>query len=170
MSGSRVRVYGADVLRRKAKPVEEVNESITELVDEMYAVLEKEGGIGLAAPQIGMPLRVIIVSIPADLGRTELTLINPVISAAEGWQEYEEGCLSVPGIYENVKRRANITIEGLEPSGAAFKREYEGFPATVFQHEIDHLDGVLFVDRLPRMKRRMLEKELAEISQRAQSG
>ena len=159
MSEKHVRVYGDPELRKKAKPVKELDSSIEKLVEEMYEVLEQEGGIGLAAPQIGVPLRVIIVSLPADVGRTEISLINPEIKSAEGWQEYEEGCLSVPGVFDKVKRRARIKIEGLLPNGALFESEYEGFPATVFQHEIDHLDGVLFVDRLPRMKRRLLEFE-----------
>lgn len=167
MSHGQVRIYGDPVLRVKSRPVLELDPSIEELVDEMFEALEEEGGIGLAAPQIGVPLRVIIVSLPADLGRAEVALINPEIKSAEGWQEFEEGCLSVPGIFDKVKRRARIKIEGLLPNGTRFESEYEGFPATVFQHEIDHLDGVLFVDRLPRMKRRLLEKELSEIARGA---
>ena len=167
MENSRVRVYGDAVLRKKAEPVEKIDSSIRELVERMFVALEEEGGIGLAAPQIGVSKRVIIVSVPEDSGRTEIALVNPVITSAEGTQEFEEGCLSVPGIFEMVQRKAKITIEGLELSGKTYKAEYEGFPATVFQHEIDHLDGVLFVDRLPRMKRRLLEKELAEISREA---
>lgn len=167
MSDRQVRVYGDPVLRVKSKPVLEMDSSVEELVDEMFEALEEEGGIGLAAPQIGVPLRIIVVSLPAEIGRTEVALINPEIKSAEGWQEFEEGCLSVPGIFDKVKRRARIKIEGLLPNGARFESEYEGFPATVFQHEIDHLDGVLFVDRLPRMKRRLLEKELSEIARGA---
>jgi peptide deformylase len=166
----RVRVYGDPVLRRKAKPIDEVDGSVEKLVEEMFEVLEEEGGIGLAAPQIGVPLRLIIVSIPGDQGREELALVNPVVTQPEGWQEYEEGCLSVPGIYEKVRRRAKITVEALDLAGAPIALTYEKFPATVFQHELDHLDGVLFIDRLPRMKRRMLEKELAEIARSAGSG
>jgi peptide deformylase len=165
MDDTKVRVYGDSVLRKKAEPVGNIDSSIEELVDRMYVALEEEGGIGLAAPQIGVSKRVIIISIPNDDGsRTELTLVNPAITSAEGTQEFEEGCLSVPGIYEKVRRKAKITIEGQLLNGMPFTAEYEGFPATVFQHEIDHLDGVLFVDRLPRMKRRLLEKELAGIS------
>lgn len=164
MEDTRVRVYGDEVLRKKAEPVDEIDSSIKELVDRMYVALEEEGGIGLAAPQIGVSKRVIIVSIPEENSRMELTLINPVITSAEGTQEFEEGCLSVPGIYETVQRKAKITLEGQLMNGSPYKAEHEGFPATVFQHEIDHLDGVLFVDRLPRMKRRFLEKELAEIA------
>jgi len=170
MSARRVRVYGDPVLRRKARPVGEIDDSVRGLVDDMFDALEEEGGIGLAAPQIGVSLRVIIVSIPEDSSREELALVNPAITSAEGWQEFEEGCLSVPGIYEKVRRRAKVTVEGTDLAGAPFKRRYEGFPATVFQHEIDHLDGVLFVDRLSSMKRRMLEKDLAEISRRAEAG
>jgi peptide deformylase len=166
----RVRVYGDPVLRRKAKPIDKIDGSVEKLVEEMFEVLEEEGGIGLAAPQIGVPLRLLIVSIPADQGRDELALINPVVTHAEGWQEYEEGCLSVPGIYEKVKRRAKITVEALDLAGSRMVSTYEKFPATVFQHEMDHLDGVLFVDRLPRMKRRMLEKELSEIARGEGSG
>lgn len=167
MSDRQVRVYGDPVLRVKSKPVLEMDSSVEELVDEMFEALEEEGGIGLAAPQIGVPLRIIVVSLPAEIGRTEVALINPEIKSAEGWQEFEEGCLSVPGIFDKVKRRARIKIEGLLPNGARFESEYEGFAATVFQHEIDHLDGVLFVDRLPRMKRRLLEKDLSEIARGA---
>jgi peptide deformylase len=160
-----IRVYGDPVLRQKAKPVEKIDGSIEQLVDEMFLVLEAEGGIGLAAPQIGVSLRVIIVSVPADSGsRTELALVNPVITSAEGSFEHEEGCLSVPGLYEKVERKARVTVEGLELSGVPYKGHYEGLPATVFQHEIDHLDGVLFVDRISPMRRRLLEKELGKIA------
>lgn len=165
MSLRKIRVYGDSVLRRKAKPVDDVDERIDQLVQDMFAALDVEGGVGLAAPQIGVSLRVIVISVPSEGGpRNELALINPVITSAEGWQESEEGCLSVPGIYEKVQRRAKVAVEGLELSGAPFKAEYEGLPATVFQHEIDHLDGVLFIDRLSPLKRRMLENELAKIS------
>jgi peptide deformylase len=161
----KIRVYGDPVLRRKAKPVGEIDESIERLVEEMFVVLEAEGGIGLAAPQVGVSLRVIIVSVPTGDGpRTELALVNPVITSAEGWLEHEEGCLSVPGLFEKVKRKARVTVEGLELSGLPYKAEYEGLPATVFQHEIDHLDGVLFVDRISPLKRRLLEKELVKIA------
>ncbi len=170
MKLKRVRVYGDPVLRRKAKPIGKIDASVEKLVDEMFEVLEEEGGIGLAAPQIGVPLRLIIVSLATDSGRDELALINPLITRAEGWQEYEEGCLSVPGIYEKVKRRAKITLEAMDLSGSRISSAYEDFLATVFQHELDHLDGVLFVDRLPRMKRRMLEKDLAEMARSAGSG
>ncbi len=164
MDVNKIRVYGDPVLRKKAAPVDEIDSAIEELIDEMYETLEEEGGIGLAAPQIGVSSRVIVLSLPEDAGRRELALVNPVISSAEGRQEYEEGCLSVPGIFERVRRKARIKVEGLLPNGAPFESTYEGFPATVFQHEIDHLDGALFVDRLSRMKRRLLEKELSEIA------
>jgi len=165
MSMKKIRVYGDPVLREKAKPVEGIDESIDQLVRDMFSVLEIEGGIGLAANQIGVPLRVIIVSAPSDDGtRIELALVNPVITSAEGWLEHEEGCLSVPGIYEEVRRRAKVTVEGLQLSGERYEAGYEDLPATVFQHEIDHLDGVLFVDRISPLKRRLLEKELSKIA------
>jgi peptide deformylase len=165
MSLRKIRIYGDPALRQKAKPVEDVDESIDRLVEEMFSVLEIEGGIGLAATQIGVPLRVIVVSVPAEGGaRAELALINPVITAAEGWLEHEEGCLSVPGVFEKVRRRAKVAVEGLELNGGPYRGEHEGLPATVFQHEIDHLDGVLFVDRISPLRRRLLDKELVKIA------
>ena len=165
MSMKKIRVYGDPVLREKAKPVERIDESVDQLVEDMFSVLEIEGGIGLAANQIGVPLRVIIVSAPSEDGpRIELALVNPVITSAEGWFEHEEGCLSLPGIYEEVRRRAKVTVEGLLLSGERYKADHEELPATVFQHEIDHLDGVLFIDRISPLKRRLLEKELGKIA------
>jgi len=137
--------YPADVLRLVAAPVGRVNKRIRQLIEQMVDATRKAHGIGLAAPQVGISERVIVVSID---GRKLIPLVNPLILRAEGEQIGEEGCLSLPGLYGEVLRNAAIEVEALDAEGRPVNLFLEGLSARVVQHEVDHLDGVLFVDKV----------------------
>ena len=136
--------YPAEVLRKPAKQVDRVTKATRILIDRMKAVMKKANGIGIAAPQLGVSERVIII---AD-GKRPLALVNPVIIKAQGSLIAEEGCLSLPGLYGDVERNAAVTVEAVDEEGRNVKLHLEGLPARCAQHEIDHLDGVLFIDRV----------------------
>ncbi|MCB8814001.1 peptide deformylase [Desulfosporosinus shakirovi] len=133
---------GADVLREKAKEVKEVNSSIIKLLDNMIDTLHAAEGVGLAAPQIGVSKRVIIVEVDNVL----LELINPVILEKEGANTAEEGCLSIPNMTGDVVRAAKVRVQGLNREGEMLDIKADRLLARALQHEIDHLEGVLFVD------------------------
>lgn len=135
----------AEVLRGKSTPVERVNRKTGLLVDELMRLMKQANGIGLAAPQVGVLQRVIVIS---PEGHKPQALINPVVVEAEGEVEMEEGCLSIPGLYGNVKRPERVVVEAMDRRGKEYVYEMEGMPARVVQHEIDHLDGILFIDKV----------------------
>ena len=137
-----VRLLGDDVLRKKAKKVERINTFIKNLLDDMADTMYKNRGVGLAGNQVGVLKRVIVV----DDGDGLLQLINPVIIEKEGTQCGEEGCLSFPDLYGNVERAEKVKVKAQNITGEHIEIEAEGFLARIFQHEIDHLDGKLFVD------------------------
>lgn len=149
-------------LRRRANPVPEVTEEIRRLVDDMGETMYQAPGIGLAAIQVNEPWRIVVIDLSQDRDQLQV-FINPEILEREGEQELEEGCLSVPGIYEPVTRAARIKLRALNREGQPFEIEADGLLATCIQHEIDHLDGKVFVDYLSRLKqtriRRKLEKQ-----------
>lgn len=134
---------GDPVLKEKSAPVRKVNERIVALIENMNDTLAEKNGLGLAAPQIGISKRVIVLNVD-DI---PYELINPEITRGDGEQESVEGCLSVPGVHGKVKRLNNITVKGLNRHGELVEYDCEGLLATVMQHEIDHLDGILFVDK-----------------------
>jgi len=134
---------GNPVLREKARPVPKVTPNITKLLDNMADTMYDAKGVGLAAPQIGVSKRIIIV----DIGEGLYELLNPEIIAREGLDTEVEGCLSVPGISGEVQRAARVVIKGLDREGKEVRYEGDGLLARAFQHEVDHLDGVLFVDK-----------------------
>ena len=140
------------VLRQKAKKVKKVDASIQRLMDDMIETMRDAPGVGLAAPQIGVGLRVIVVETPEDeddpQGGTQLQLVNPEILKFDGEQVGEEGCLSIPGYVGIVKRALNVTVRGQNRKGKEVTIKATGFLARVLQHEIDHINGVLFTDRL----------------------
>lgn len=140
------------VLRQKAKKVKKVDASIQRLMDDMIETMRNAPGVGLAAPQIGVGLRVIVVETPEDeddpQGGTHLQLANPEILKMDGEQVGEEGCLSIPGYVGIVKRALNLTVRGQNRKGKEVTVKATGFLARVLQHEIDHINGVLFTDRL----------------------
>lgn len=135
--------YGDEVLRRRAEDVLEVNEEIRALIERMYATMEESRGLGLAAPQIGVSKRVFVY----DVGEGKHAVINPRIVKRSGEEYSVEGCLSIPGLQGEVPRALRVTLTGLDESGRKIRIRAEGLLARVFQHEIDHLDGKMFVDR-----------------------
>lgn len=135
----------ADVLRQKAVEVNKVSKKQQAMIDNMMRIMRMANGVGLAAPQVGVLQRIIVI---APEGMKPLAMINPVIVKAEGEQNGQEGCLSIPGLYGDVKRANYIEVEAQDRRGRELTFELEGLPARVVQHEIDHLDGILFVDKV----------------------
>ena len=146
-------------LRIKAEPVEQVDDEIRTLANNMLETMYDAPGVGLAAPQVNCNKRLIIIDI-SENKNDPLSLINPEILKKEDIEKMEEGCLSVPGVYETVQRAAKIRLKALNLEGESIEMEAEGLLAVCIQHEIDHLDGKLFVDYLSEMKRQRIRKKL----------
>lgn len=153
-------------LRNVAGPVEKVDDEIRQLVDDMFETMYDAPGIGLAAIQINVPQRVIVIDISEDKSEP-LCLINPEILEKEGEESMDEGCLSVPEIYETVTRAEKIRLRALDRDGKSFEMDADGLLAVCIQHEIDHLDGKLFVDYLSNLKRQRIRKKLEKQSRQA---
>ncbi|MBE3577339.1 MAG: peptide deformylase [Limnochordales bacterium] len=143
MAVLRIRLEGDPVLRQVAKPVPRVTRRIRKLIHDMKETMYKANGVGLAAPQVGVSERVIVV----DTGEGFLALVNPVIEYMEGTQVDVEGCLSIPGVLGYVERADRVVVSGLDEDGRSRRVEARGFMARALQHEIDHLDGILFTDK-----------------------
>jgi len=146
-------IEGHPVLRRRARRVRRFGQKLQDLVADMFETMRTYGGVGLAAPQVGVSERVIVVEIPEDMedepdAGVTLALVNPEVVKARGEQVGQEGCLSVPGFYGQVKRAAQVTVKGHDLGGREVRRKASGFLARVLQHEIDHLEGVLFLDKV----------------------
>lgn len=151
-------------LKQKAVPVEAVDASITRLVDDMFETMYAAEGVGLAAPQIGVLQRVIVCDTStADEGVKPVALINPEIVEAEGRRVYREGCLSIPGEAEEVERAARVRVRYLDRDGRPQELEATGLLAVCVQHEIDHLDGTLFVDHISSLKREFIRKRMKRL-------
>lgn len=136
---------GEDILRQKAKPVEEVNDEIRQLAEDMFETMIEADGVGLACPQVGKSLRMFVVIADDDVRRV---FINPqIIKTSEETCEYDEGCLSIPQVYETITRPAKITVQALNEKGRPFTLEADGLLARIIQHEYDHLEGILYIDR-----------------------
>jgi len=146
-------------LRNKAQPVENVDDQVRKLIDDMFETMYEAPGIGLAAVQVNVPKRVITIDISEERDQP-LALVNPEILEKDGIEEMSEGCLSVPGVFENVKRADHIRFRALDRNGESFEMEADGLLAVCVQHEIDHLDGKLFVDYLSNLKRQRIRKKL----------
>jgi peptide deformylase len=160
--------YGHPALHAPSEPVKEIDAAIHALLEDMVATMWAAPGIGLAAPQIAVPLRVIVVDLSVGEDPKQLIkLVNPVFVSQEGEQKEEEGCLSVPGFGGSPVRPERVVVKGLDPDGR--ERVYEGTDllARAFCHEIDHIDGRLFVDRLTPLKRDLMKRKLRK---KAQSG
>jgi peptide deformylase len=152
-----VRLYGDPVLRQAAAPVREITPEIKQIVADMTETMWHQVGIGLAAPQVGLPHRILVMD---DGKRGVQTLINPVIESRSGTVREEEGCLSLPGIFAEVERSRTITVRATDADGKPISFEAGGLKARVVQHEMDHLDGVLFIDRLPPVTRDRIKKKI----------
>lgn len=149
-------------LRKKAAVVKSVDDKIKKLVDDMLETMYESKGVGLAATQVDVHQRVIVIDVSEEKD-APLFLINPEIIEKDGIEESEEGCLSVPGFYEKVKRAERIRVKALNREGLAFEFEARDFLAVCVQHEIDHLNGKLFVDYISSLKRQRIKKKLEKI-------
>jgi len=154
-------------LRNKAQPVREVDAGVRRLVDDMFETMYAASGIGLAAIQVDVPLRVVVTDI-SERHDSPLCLINPEIVEREGNEQMEEGCLSVPGFFETVSRAERVRVRALDRDGRPFEIDADGLLAVCIQHEIDHLDGKLFVDYISSLKRQRIRRRL-EKEQRDQA-
>lgn len=148
-------------LRNKAELVSVVDDSIRQLCDDMAETMYAAPGVGLAAPQIGVSRRIFVIDIANDGEPSDLrTFINPEIVAREGETVWEEGCLSFPGVHEEIERAAKVTVRAMNVQGETFELSAEGLLAIAIQHENDHLEGTLMVDRVSLLKKRMIDREM----------
>jgi len=150
-----IRKIGDDVLRKVSKRVEKIDHKILELLEDMAETMYKANGIGLAAPQVGILKRIVVI----DIGDGIIELINPEILEESGEQEDIEGCLSIPGVVGEVKRPYRVRVEALNRDGQKFVVEGEGLLARALCHEMDHLDGVLFIDKAKNIRKSAEEGE-----------
>ncbi|MFW5804906.1 MAG: peptide deformylase [Bacteroidales bacterium] len=164
-------LYGHPVLRKRAKEIDTGNMEIKQLVNEMFETMYKAHGVGLAGPQIGKPLRLYVIdATPMAEAHPELegfkrAFINPeIIEHSEETTAFEEGCLSIPGIYEQVKRYKTLTMNYLDENLQKKTEDFIGMQAVVVQHEYDHLNGVLFTDKIAPLRKRLLKSRLAAIA------
>ncbi|NIO03559.1 MAG: peptide deformylase [Proteobacteria bacterium] len=163
MSVLDVLTYPRATLRKKSGPVQKISEDVKSLIRDMKETMYASGGIGLAAPQVGVSQRVIVVDVtPYEPEQEPFALINPEIVSSDGDVESEEGCLSVPGLVETIKRKERVTVRGLDEEGKEVEIEASGMLAICLQHEIDHLDGLTVVERLSPVKRGMIKKKLVK--------
>ena len=150
-------------LRKIAKPVEKVNQEIKDIIEQMFFTMYEEKGIGLAATQVNIQKRLIVIDVSENRDK-KLFLINPeIISLSDDLDTMEEGCLSVPGFYESVSRPKTIKVSSLDFNNKRIEFEANGLLATCIQHEIDHLNGKLFVDHISALKRNRIEKKIIKL-------
>lgn len=160
-----IRTYPDPVLRKIAKPVDDVNAQTIKLAEDMIETMRLSRGAGLAANQVGVPVRLIVLEEESDkkkrgdIGNKVIAIINPVIVGSEEEEIAEEGCLSLPKFYEYIKRARKISVKGMTIDKAPFEMQCDGHMARAFQHEIDHLNGVLFIDYLSPVKRNLFKKK-----------
>jgi peptide deformylase len=157
-------VYPNPILQAKAAIVENIDERIVRLASDMAETMYAAPGVGLAAPQVGVSERLIVVDVKnAKGGKDLITLINPQIVQLEERTVEEEGCLSVPGVREQVARARRVVVTGYDLNERERRLEAEGLLAVAFQHEIDHLDGILFIDRISRLKRGIIQRKIRKL-------
>lgn len=160
-----IRTYPDPVLRKIAKPVDDVNAQTIKLVEDMIETMRLSRGAGLAANQVGVPVRLIVLEEESDkkkrgnTGNKAIVIINPVIVGSEEEEIAEEGCLSLPKFYEYIKRARKVSVKGMTIDKMPFEMQCNGHMARAFQHEIDHLNGVLFIDYLSPVKRNLFKKK-----------
>ncbi|HJJ47185.1 MAG TPA: peptide deformylase [Methanocorpusculum sp.] len=157
-----IQIYGKKVLTNVAKPVKEITPELQKTLEEMIPMLSIYKGVGLAAPQVGISERFFVMG----EGENVRKVINPeIIQVGSAMVEMEEGCLSIPGIHKKVRRPRRITVQYQNELGDAVEEELKDFPARVFQHEYDHLNGILFVDRISHVSRRLIERQLVSLKE-----
>ena len=160
-------MFGSQILRKPCPPVKEVNDEIRELVGDLFDSMRAAEGVGLAAPQIGVLKRICTIDVShQQLEYSPVALINPVLTDCKGEQVGEEGCLSFPDLYGDVKRHAWVEVEATDINGQSFKTAGEGFFARALQHEINHLDGKLFIDLISPLKRQLMRGALKRLKNR----
>ena len=156
--------YGAAVLETPARPVEKFNNELHQLCDDMFESMYAANGVGLAAPQIGVGRRLAVIDVTVGKNpEARLVLANPEIIRIEGEQREEEGCLSVPGFRGNVARPQYVTIRAQDAAGTSFEMNGEGLLSRAFCHELDHLDGVLFIRHLSLLKRDLIRRRIRKL-------
>lgn len=164
MPAREVRLLGDPVLRQKAKPVAELTDDLRALIADMFDTMYEEDGVGLAAPQVGVDERIIVVD-PHDPDVQPFALVNPeILELGADLERSEEGCLSLPGLKDVVERPATCVVEGIGRDGEPVRIEASGLLARVLQHEVDHLDGILFIDRVSPLKRKLLLKKWQKVN------
>jgi len=175
MSLLNILTYPDPFLKTVAKPVDAVDDDVRGLIDDMVETMRSARGIGLAATQVGDERRVIVLDVPEEVDeesdkdecegerRIHLTLVNPEIVNSEGESKYEEGCLSVPGFTADVRRSAVVKVKALDREGRKVEFTAHDLLSIAIQHEIDHLDGILFIDRLSRLKRELLKRKIRKV-------
>jgi len=160
-------VYPHEILKTKAKPVSSIDGALQSFIDEMIELMYRAKGVGLAANQVGEAIRLFVMDVSgSDAPPNPVVVINPVITATEGTEVAEEGCLSVPHFSAKLSRAAKVEVKGFDRNGKEISIEGDGLTARCLQHEIDHLDGICFVDRLSPLKRAMFRKKWPKILQR----
>ena len=174
MSVLKIEMLGSEVLRRRAEEIPENDDGLRKLLRDMFETMYDAEGIGLAGPQVGVDRRVIVVDLREE-GSTPLALVNPrIVDSAADTDQAEEGCLSIPGVSGVVERPTRVVVEALSDTGDPLRIEAEGLLGRCLQHEVDHLDGVLFVDRLSPLKRNMVLKRyralVAEEQKKSEQG
>lgn len=161
--------YGAPILHQQAEPVPAVTDEVTALIDDLIATMHHASGVGLAAPQVGVSQRVFVIDLSAGRVASDLlVLVNPSFVARDGMQLEEEGCLSVPGFNCTVARPQHVVIRGFDRSGQERTIDARGLLARALQHEMDHLAGILFVDRLKPVQRRLILRRIDAQRRRGQ--
>ena len=165
-----IKLMGDPILREECVEVEEIDDELRRLAQDMFDTMYGAEGVGLAAPQVGVTKRLIVVD-PREEGVTPRALVNPrVVEESDETDRAEEGCLSIPGLKEVVERKAEVVVEAEDLDGETIRIEADGLHARVLLHEIDHLDGVLFVDRVSPLKRKMLMKKWKKLRAAEPSG
>ncbi|HMD55660.1 MAG TPA: peptide deformylase [Phycisphaerae bacterium] len=163
-SGLQIAIWPAPVLKRPADPVEHVDDWLIQVIQKMKELMEQNHGVGLAAPQVGLPLRLFVASETGKAADARV-FINPVLTAQSGQEEAEEGCLSLPEIRGRISRFTQLRLSALDEQGRPIMADLAGFPARIVQHENDHLDGVLIIDRMSPMARMANRKKLKELQE-----
>ena len=167
MSDRSIYTYGSQVLRKRAEPVAAVTPELQRLADEMLEAMYEAAGVGLAAPQVGESVRLFVMDVSRDEGKKEpLVFFNPeIVEASDDKETAEEGCLSVPDVWADVTRPSGITVRALDRNGKPFElKNLDGLAARCVQHEIDHLNGVLFVDKISSTDRMLNESRLKKMA------